>query len=130
MVHSTYQARRPMKIGTEFRQPGELVPEAETWPRAQHLIHSGRMVAVVITDEEFADAVEKFCPDLADVLLEGIDMEDLAAKRALARQGRMATDPGTTLAETLAAPRNDVAEPDAAPAEKPKSEKPAEKTKK
>ena len=104
MVYSTYRARRPLRIGDDTRQPGQLVPEAQTWFRVDHLVHSGHLTKVVVEDEEFDQAVEKYCPDLIEVLYpKEIDMEDAAAKKAAAAQALRVGDP-QSLSQQLAAP--------------------------
>ncbi len=56
----TYLVRKPVKVGDETRQPGELCPEAATWFRVDHLVHSGFLLRVERTDEEIAAAVAGF----------------------------------------------------------------------
>jgi hypothetical protein len=36
-----YVARRRLKIGSEYREPGQKVPEAESWTRVEAWIHAG-----------------------------------------------------------------------------------------
>lgn len=55
----TFLARKPLKIGYEIRQPGELVPEASTWYRVDSLVHSGFLVRVERSDEEILAALRK-----------------------------------------------------------------------
>jgi hypothetical protein len=106
MVHSTFQARRALKIGDSVRQPGQLVPEAQTWFRVDHLVHSGQLTRVVVEDEQFDQAVEEFCPDLIEVLYpKENDMEDNAAKKAEFIQAERIKNP-QTLSQQLAAPAN------------------------
>lgn len=106
MVHSTFQARRALKIGLGVRQPGQLVPEAQTWFRVDHLVHSGQLTRVVVEDEQFDQAVEEFCPDLIEVLYpKEIDVEDNAAKQAQLVQSERVSNP-SSLSEHLAAPAN------------------------
>lgn len=69
MVYATYRARKPMDIGLNKRMPGDLVPEAASWFRPQHLVHSGHLVPEVVEDGVFATAVRKFCPDLVETLI-------------------------------------------------------------
>lgn len=49
---ATYVALRPMKVGNDLRQPGELVPEAADWHDIRPWIGSGYVKE--ITDEEAA----------------------------------------------------------------------------
>lgn len=46
MVDMTYVALKPLRIGGQRREPGELVPEAATWPRVSAWIDTGRITAV------------------------------------------------------------------------------------
>lgn len=64
----TYRAKRPLKMGLTTRNPGELVPEASTWLRVDNSVHSGFLAEVYIPEEEFAEAVNKYCPELAEKL--------------------------------------------------------------
>ena len=117
MVHSTFQARRALKIGDSVRQPGQLVPEAQTWFRVDHLVHSGQLTRVVVEDEQFDQAVEEFCPDLIEVLYpKEIDVEDNAAKKAQLVQSERVSNP-SSLSEHLAAPASDEAVATAPPAD-------------
>lgn len=59
----TFLVRKPVKVGLEYRQPGELCPEAVEWYRVDHLVHSGFLVRVERTDEEIAEALAKYAPD-------------------------------------------------------------------
>ena len=36
-----YVARRRLKIGTEYREQGQQVPEAESWTRVEAWVHAG-----------------------------------------------------------------------------------------
>lgn len=33
--------RKPLKVGDKYLQPGEVVPEAHTWPRVEAWVRSG-----------------------------------------------------------------------------------------
>lgn len=33
--------RKPLKVGSEMLQPGEVVPDAHTWPRVEAWVRSG-----------------------------------------------------------------------------------------
>ena len=46
MVDMTYVALKPLRIGGQRREPGELVPEAATWPRVSAWIDMGRITVV------------------------------------------------------------------------------------
>lgn len=68
MVKTTYRCRRPIDIGLSKRMPGELVPEAETWYLVDHQIHVGNLVEAIVEWDEYTEAVQKFCPELAERL--------------------------------------------------------------
>ena len=46
MVDMTYVALKPLRIGGQRREPGELVPEAATWPRVSAWVDTGRITVV------------------------------------------------------------------------------------
>lgn len=64
----TYEAGRILDIGEGKRQPGELVPEASTWFRLQNLVHTGYLISVEVSAETYREAVQKYCPELAEEL--------------------------------------------------------------
>lgn len=65
----TYQAKRRLRIGETFREPGNLVPEAHTWRLIDSLLHSGHLREVEVDESAFRAAVAEACPELeADVL--------------------------------------------------------------
>jgi hypothetical protein len=68
---NTYRAQRYLKINGERRAPGELVPEAHTWFRVGNSEHTGFIKNEQVSESEFDEAVQKYCPDLAD-RLEGL----------------------------------------------------------
>jgi len=45
-VEITYVALKPLRVGGQRREPGELVPEATEWPRVSAWINQGRITAV------------------------------------------------------------------------------------
>lgn len=47
-----YRVRKPMKVGLDIRQPGELIPEAYLWRVAPHLEHSMFMEESEATEDE------------------------------------------------------------------------------
>lgn len=49
---------RPLKVGDGFRQPGEPVPEAPTWPTRGRMVSRGELVQLS------AAVAEKFAPEL------------------------------------------------------------------
>lgn len=57
----TYRARRRIKLSpTEWREPGELVPEAHTWFRPESLEHTGFLQAVEVDDDELEQALGEY----------------------------------------------------------------------
>lgn len=40
-VYDYVVGRKPLRVGNEIRQPGDLIPEAATWPRLEGWIRSG-----------------------------------------------------------------------------------------
>lgn len=83
MIES-YQARRPLKMGADKRMPGELVPEAHTWLRVEHHVHCGNMTKVPLDEQQFQEAVQKYSPDLAEMLqiITGVDLSMITAPPA------------------------------------------------
>ncbi len=62
---STFAAGRRLKLGpTGWREPGELVPEAHTWPRIDSYLHTGYLKTVQVEETELRAAVAAFCPEL------------------------------------------------------------------
>lgn len=45
-VEMTYVALKPLRIGGQRREPGELVPEANDWPRASAWVNQGHIAVV------------------------------------------------------------------------------------
>lgn len=45
-VEMTYVALKPLRVGGQRREPGELVPEAEDWPRVSAWVSQGRIAVV------------------------------------------------------------------------------------
>lgn len=45
-VEMTYVALKPLRVGGQRREPGELVPEAADWPRVSAWLDQGRIAAV------------------------------------------------------------------------------------
>jgi len=108
---NTYRAQRYLTINGEKRAPGELVPEAHTWLRVGNIEHTGYIKNEQVSEKDFDEAVQKYCPDLAD-RLEGLakgkkmakkddndrgfrydedgNVVDVAARRRLAREREMA----------------------------------------
>lgn len=74
---STYRAGRILDIGEGKRQPGELVPEAVTWFRLENLVNLGYLQSTEVSVETFAEAVQKYCPELTDQIgnLVHVDLE-------------------------------------------------------
>jgi hypothetical protein len=67
-VELTYVALKPLRVGGERREPGELVPEAETWPRVSAWVSQGRIAAVAksAVDPSALKAAEKRLQDVID----------------------------------------------------------------
>lgn len=67
----TYRARRRLKMTpTHWREPGQLVPEVVTWFRIDDSLHTGRLIQVQVSPEEFEAAIAEFCPQLGDRIRE------------------------------------------------------------
>ena len=60
---NTYRVRRPIKVGPDRRDPGELCPEAIAWFRVDHLVHAGFLVWEHVEDDELLAALS-YCPEL------------------------------------------------------------------
>lgn len=59
----TYLARRQVRIGTDLRQPGELVPEASGWPNLQVYVDNGFIEPIAdMSDSERDRAVYRASP--------------------------------------------------------------------
>lgn len=68
-MRETYRVRwGSLYIGTEYRYAGELVPEIETWFAPDSFIGSGQCESVEVSDGEFREAVNRYCPELAEQL--------------------------------------------------------------
>lgn len=61
-----YRVRKPMKVGLDKREPGDLVPEAADWP--DHIVarleHTQFMEAVPLVDEDELLAALSYVPHL------------------------------------------------------------------
>lgn len=44
----TYYALKPVRVGDEERQPGDLVPEAVAWPFVAGYVQDGRLAPVLV----------------------------------------------------------------------------------
>lgn len=44
----TYYATKPVQVGDEVRQPGDLVPEANEWAYVEGYIRDGRIAPVLV----------------------------------------------------------------------------------
>lgn len=66
MSVQTYAARYRLFMGDSWREPGELVPEAHLWFRVESYLHQGRIVEVEVSDDEFRQAVQRYCPQQAE----------------------------------------------------------------
>jgi hypothetical protein len=43
-----YYALRPMQVGDEIRQPGDLIPEANDWPYLSGYVSDGKIAPVLV----------------------------------------------------------------------------------
>lgn len=87
---TTYRARRRIKLtGTDWREPGELVPEAHQWFRTESWLHTGWLEQVEIDEAAFRAAVSQWCPsDSAAILsLVGLDGTRLTGTRSTPAAG-------------------------------------------
>lgn len=68
----TYRARRRLKVTPEhWREPGELLPEAHLIFRLDSLLHTGMITeAKGIEDQEFQEAVQRYCPEQAEQIFD------------------------------------------------------------
>lgn len=48
-----YKARRQLKVGNTFYQPGDTVPEANRWRRLRSYVHAGQVVLVQTDTKEW-----------------------------------------------------------------------------
>lgn len=44
----TYYALKPVQVGDDIRQPGDLVPEAAEWPFLSGYINEGKIAPVLV----------------------------------------------------------------------------------
>jgi hypothetical protein len=77
---NTYRAARTLKINGEKRWPGQLVPEASLWLRVGNFTHTGYLKEEQVPENEFDQAVQEYCPDLADRLAEKVKGVPVADK--------------------------------------------------
>lgn len=89
----TYVARKRFKVGDRIVEPGDSVPEAENWRRAQSWVASGHLAV------EFRDADETPIPSGVDGDeiggLEGLpvsDLRDIAKERGLTGYSKLRKD--------------------------------------
>lgn len=75
MEIKTYRAKRPLKMGLGYRQPGELCPEMNDYLRVDNFVHSGYLAEVWVTEDQFKEAVEQYCPELSDKLFSRVGIE-------------------------------------------------------
>jgi len=81
----TYRVRKPLDIGDSKRMPGELAPEAPTWPLLDSHIHCGNIVQAAVDYDEYVKAIRKYCPELADEL--GVVAEKRSPKVVPTKEG-------------------------------------------
>ena len=48
MMRITYYALRPLQVGDDMRQPGDLVPEAAVWPFLSGYVRDGHLAPVLV----------------------------------------------------------------------------------
>jgi hypothetical protein len=80
----TYVALRPLRVGGQTRQAGELVPEAATWHNVGAYIRGGHISAIpkeVVgeepdSEETEVEEVDKTLPDSESQPLEEVETED------------------------------------------------------
>lgn len=61
-----YRVRRPIKVGVDVREPGDLVPEACTWSKVMALVHGGFIEELPVEEDELLDALS-YCPELYEL---------------------------------------------------------------
>lgn len=54
--------RRPLKVGEETRQPGDPIPEAESWPRLESWLRSGAVVQLPPSQRTVSEPARKAAP--------------------------------------------------------------------
>lgn len=120
LVHTYRARRRPEITPGNYREPGELVPEAHTWRLVLSLLHTGMLTEADVPVDEFRTAVDTFCPELAEriyfltgledgVVLQGLQNSPVVQKRPcpdcdkefvnVPRHRRKAHDVGVPLSE-------------------------------
>jgi hypothetical protein len=75
VVIKTFRAVRPLKIGSGYREPGQLVPEAVTWPIVESVLRTGDMEEVEINLQELSAAIQELCPDDAPAIYATLGVE-------------------------------------------------------
>lgn len=70
----TYFALRDVQVGDEIRQPGDLVPEAVTWPYLNGYITDGKIAPVLVATlpEDVQISLMEWEEDVLGVTHEGI----------------------------------------------------------
>lgn len=71
----TYRAVRRLLIGTEWREGGDLVPEAATWRLVESLVRAGEIEEVEVNSQELTAAIQQFCPDDAAEIYTALGVE-------------------------------------------------------
>ena len=87
-LRETYIARRTFKVGDRVVQPGDPVPEAETWRRPQSWVNSGHLAVTFreVTDDELAEEAAAAAADDADDAAEDLEGLSVADLRELAKE--------------------------------------------
>lgn len=98
----TYFALKPLPVGDEIREPGELIPEACDWQYLSGYISDGKIAPVLVATlpKSARDALAEWEQDMLDLA------ETRAAERAAAEQAALDE------AAALAAESNEITIPD------------------
>lgn len=103
----TYYALRPVQVGDELREPGDLIPEAAEWPFLSGYVADGKVAPVLVVtlpedvqmmllEWEEAQASDTTAPEAPAEETEDDeeesedDTEDDATEKPVARRGRRA----------------------------------------
>lgn len=76
-VVDTYRViRRQDMGGGRWRENGELLPEAHLFFAAGHWVHTGSIEEVKVSEADFREAVQEFCPDRAPYVYEAVGLAE------------------------------------------------------
>lgn len=93
----TYAALKPIAVGDEVRQIGDLVPEAVTWPYLSGYVSDGKIMPVLVATlpEDVQIALMEWEEDVLGVTHEDIpaveETEDEAPAPATAKKSKQKT---------------------------------------